>query len=142
VRARLVPVFIVGVLALQAGLAINGHGDAHKFFAFQPFHESSIWKAEIVRVTSSGQRLSVEDGWAGYRWDELVHIGALRSPFRFRHASRGVDATLEFLDHALDWIARHTPADRETRYLEARVTYYRNTRGPETVVLRSVERSR
>ena len=54
----------------------------------------------------------------------------------------GVGATVDFLDDALDWVATHTPADRETRYLEATVTYFENTRGPSVTVLRSVERSR
>jgi len=71
-----------------------------------------------------------------------VHIGALQSPERRRHATGSIDSTLAYLDEALDWVATHTPADHETRYLEADVTYYRNTRGPEHVVLRSVERPR
>jgi hypothetical protein len=54
----------------------------------------------------------------------------------------GVGATFDFLDHALDWVAAHTPNDPETRYLEARVTYFENTRGPHEVVLRSDERDR
>jgi hypothetical protein len=47
---------------------------------------------------------------------------------------------LAFLEAALAWVASHTPADRETAYLEATVTYDRNTHGPTTVVMRSPER--
>jgi hypothetical protein len=140
-RRRLVKGFVVGVLAVQVGFAINGYRDPHKFFAFQPFNESSTWRADIVRVTWDGERLPIDGGWAGYRWSSLVDMPALNGYSRTRHASYGVDATLAYLDDALDWVATHTPADHDTRYLEATVTYSRNTRGPEVTVLRSVERS-
>jgi hypothetical protein len=141
-RRRLIKGFVVGVLAVQVGFAINGYRDPHKFFAFQPFNESSTWRAEIVRVTWDGERLPVDDGWAGYRWSSLVDMPALTGYSRTRHASYGIDATVAYLDDALDWVATHTPADHDTRYLEATVTYYRNTRGPEVTVLRSIERER
>ena len=134
--------FVVAVLGVQVGFALNGYRDPHKFFAFQPFNESSTWQAEIVRVTWEGERLSIHDGWAGYDWDTLVDMEALREPEHLRHAYMGVGATIDFLDHALDWAATHTPADRSTRYLEANVTYFENTRGPRHAVLRSVERPR
>jgi hypothetical protein len=141
-RRRLVKAFVAGVLAAQIALAINGYRDPHKFFAFQPFNESSTWSAEIVRVTWDGERWPVDEGWAGYRWSTLVDMPALTGYSRTRHASYGIGATVSFLDDALDWVATHTPADHETRYLEATVTYHRNTRGPEVEVLRSVERDR
>jgi hypothetical protein len=130
------------VLLVQVGLALNGYRDPHKFFAFQPFNESSTWRADIVRVTWDGDRVPVQEDWAGYDWDTLVDMAALRGPDRLRHAYMGVGATVDFLDDALDWAATHTPADRVTRYLEAEVTYFENTRGPHHVVLRSVERPR
>lgn len=140
-RRWIVTAFVVIVLATQVGFALNGYRDPHKFFAFQPFNESSTWRADIVRVTSSGERLPIDGEWAGYTWDELVDVPALKGPSRTRHASNGVGATIDFLDQALDWIAMHTPDDLETRYLEATVTTYENTRGPTITVLRSVERS-
>lgn len=133
--------FAVAVAA-QAGFAVNGYRDPHKLFAFQPFNESSTWRADIVRVTWEGKRVPVEEDWAGYEWDSLVGMSALQGPDQLRHAYMGVGATVDFLDEALDWVAANTPADQETRYLEATVTYYRNTRGPEQVVLRSEERLR
>lgn len=139
-RRRLVTGFIVTVLSVQLGFAINGYRDPHKFFAFQPFNESSTWQADIVRVTWDGERLPIGEGWAGYDWDELVDMAALRGPERMRHAYMGVGATVDFLDDALDWVATHTPDDHDTRYLEATVTSFENTRGPTVTVLRSVER--
>ena len=55
-RRRLVAGFIIAVLTVQLGFAINGYRDPHKFFAFQPFNESSTWQADIVRVTWDGER--------------------------------------------------------------------------------------
>ena len=107
------------MLAVQVGFAMNGYRDPHKFFAFQPFNESSTWRADIVRVTSSGERVPIDGGWAGYTWNELVDMSALQGPSGTRHAYMGVGATIDFLDEALDWVATHTPDDRETRYLEA-----------------------
>jgi hypothetical protein len=128
-RRRLVLGFIVAVLGVQVGFIINGYRDPHKFFAFQPFNESSTWRADIVRVTWDGRRLPIEGGWAGYEWNELVDMSALRGPSNLRHAYMGVGATVDFL------------ADTETRYFEATVTYFENTRGPNVTVLRSSERA-
>jgi len=139
-RRRLVTGFIIAVLGVQIGFAVNGYRDPHKFFAFQPFNESSTWQADIVRVTRTGDRVPISGGWAGYDWNELVGMAALQGPSRLRHAYMGVGATVDFLDEALDWVATHTPDDHETRYLEATVTTFENTRGPTVTVLRSVER--
>jgi hypothetical protein len=141
-RRRAVTLFVVAVLAVQVGFALNGYRDPHKFFAFQPFNESSTWEADIVRVTWDGERVSITEDWAGYEWDALVGMAALRQPEGLRHAYMGVGATIDFLDGALDWVADHTPRDRETRYLEATVTSFENTRGPTVTVVRSAERSR
>ena len=84
--------FIVAVLGVQIGFAINGYRDPHKFFAFQPFNESSTWQADIVRVTWTGERVPIGGGWAGYDWDELVGMAALQGPGRLAarlHGRRG-----------------------------------------------------
>jgi hypothetical protein len=44
---------------------------------------------------------------------------------------------MAFLESALDWVASNTPRDRETRYLEARVTAWHNADPPRVEVLRS-----
>ncbi len=137
-RARLVRGFVVVVLVGHGALLVRGYDDPHKFFAFQPFNESSTWRADIVRVTSDGRRVPIEQPWpGGYEWDELVDWGVLERPATMRHAYSGVGASLDFLDEALDWVADHTPDDDETLYLEATTEAYRNTRGPEVRVLRS-----
>jgi hypothetical protein len=128
-------------VTVQVALAVNGYRDPHRTFAFQPFAESSTWRADIMRVTWDGERLPVDDGWA-YRWDDLVDFAPLQHLRGERDAAVGVEASIDFLDEALDWVALHTPRDDDTRFLEATVVYVENTRGPSRTVLRSVERKR
>ena len=61
----------------------------------------------------------------------------LRYPAVRHHADAGLDNQLAFLEAALDWVARNTPRDAETRYLEAKVTAWHNDDPPRTRVLRS-----
>lgn len=137
-RARLVRCFVATVLLVQAGLLVRSYRDPHNFFGFQPFNESSTWRADVVRVTTDGRRVPVTEPWpGGYRWNDLVGWGVLEDPAERKHAYSGLDASLDFLDEALDWVADHTPEDRETHHLEATVEGWRNTRGPEVRVLRS-----
>lgn len=131
---------VVGVIAVQLAFIVRGYSVDHKVFAFQPFPEASTWRAEIVRVTTDGRRIPIERPWAGYRWEELVQDRGLRNPATRHHADTGLDNQLAFLDSALDWVADNTPRDRETRYLEARVTAWHNDDAPRTEVFRSVER--
>jgi hypothetical protein len=130
-------VVVVAVVALQVGLAARGYRTDHKPFAFQMFPESSTWRADIVRVTADGRRVPIEQPWSGYRWDELVQGRGLTYPGVRHHADAGLDNQLAFLDSALDWVAEHTPRDRETRYLEATVTAWHNDDPPRVSVLRS-----
>ena len=140
-RAVLVRAFVATVLIGQAVLIVRSYWDPHNFFGFQPFNESSTWRADVVRVTADGRRVPIEDPWpGGYDWDELVGWGVVQEPGRLKHAYSGLDASLDFFAEALDWVADHTPDDPETLYLEAEVTGFRNTRGPQHRVLRSEER--
>jgi hypothetical protein len=139
-RGLVARLFFVLALALQAFFLVRGYWDPHKHFAFQPFNESSEWRADIDRVTVDGRRVSARTSWSGYRWHELVRDRGLGHPFRMHHADTGIDSTMVFLRHALDWVADHTPRDRETLYYEARVTYFRNQRGPYQLTMTSKRR--
>lgn len=137
----MVRAFFVLVVLAQAVLIVRSYWDPHNFFGYQPFNESSTWEAEIVRVTADGERIPISEPWpGGYEWNELVDWGVLEDPGERKHAYSGLDVAVDFLGEALDWVADHTPRDTETRYLEAEVTGFRNTRGPEEFVLRSDER--
>ena len=133
-------VVVVAVVGLQLGLIARGYWADHKEFAFQMFPESSTWRADIVRVTATGRRVSIEEPWAGYRWAELAPQRGLAYPSVRHHADAGLDNQLAFLDSALDWVAANTPRDTETLYLEARVTAWHNDDAPTVEVMRSAER--
>jgi hypothetical protein len=130
-------VVVVAVVTLQLGLVARGYWSDHKEFAFQMFPESSIWRADVVRVTADGRRVPIERPWSGYRWDELVQGRGLTYPSIRHHADAGLDNQLAFLESALDWVANNTPRDEETRYLEARVTSWHNADPPRVEVMRS-----
>jgi hypothetical protein len=138
-RARVVGrrVVVLAVVLLQLGLVARGYWADHKEFAFQMFPESSTWRADVVRVTADGRRVPVDRPWSGYRWEELVPSRGLAYPSVRHHADAGLDNQLAFLDAALDWVADNTPRDRETRYLEARVTAWHNADPARVEVLRS-----
>lgn len=141
-RARVVGrrLLVALVVIVQLGLVARGYWSAHREFAFQMFPESSTWQAEIVRVTTDGARVPVNQPWAGYRWDELVTGRGLDNPQLRHHADAGLDNQLAFLDAALDYVADNTPRDDETRYFEATVTTWHNTDEREVTVLRSDDR--
>jgi hypothetical protein len=130
-------VVVIGVVLLQLAMIARGYWADHKEFAFQMFPESSTWRADVVRVTADGRRVPIEQPWAGYRWEELVPGRGLGYPAVRHHADAGLDNQLAFLESALDWVALNTPRDRETRYLEARVTAWHNDDAPRVEVLRS-----
>ena len=130
-------VVVVAVVVVQLGLVARGYWSDHKEFAFQMFPESSTWRADVVRVTGDGRRVSVEVPWSGYRWDELAPKRGLSYPSVRDHADAGLDNQLAFLREALDWVAHNTPRDHETRYLEARVTSWHNDDRPEVELIRS-----
>jgi hypothetical protein len=130
-------VAVLAVVTLQLGFLARGYWSDHKPFAFQMFPESSTWRADVVRVTADGARIPVEQPWDGYRWDALVGNVGLQGPAVRHHADAGLANQLAFLASALDWVADNTPRDRQTRYLEARVTSWHNADGPRTEVLRS-----
>ena len=134
-------VVVAVVVVAQVAFVVRGYWSDHKEFAFQMFPESSTWEAEIVRVTADGSRLPVDEPWAGYRWSEMVVGRGLGSVGSRHHADAGLDNQLAFLAEALEYVAGHTPNDRETLYLEAVVTTWHNADGPEVVVLRSTRRS-
>ena len=126
---------VVTVVVLQLAFVVRGYRSDHREFAFQMFPESSTWRAGVVRVTADGRRVPIELPWSGYRWDELVRDRGY--PSVRQHADSGLDNQLAFLRAALDWVARNTPRDRRTLYLEATVTAWHNADPPRVEVFRS-----
>lgn len=130
---------LVGLVGLQAVMLVRAYGDAHAHFGYQPFNESSFWQARVERVDARGRAHSLEAGWFGYRWDDLVRDRVQR-PFRWRRAQHGIRSTLVFMREALDWVAMHTPRDQHTRFLQATVTYRRNGGEVQRTRLQSIAR--
>jgi len=128
---------VVGLVVLQLGMVVRAYRSPHMEFGFQMFPESSEWRADIVRVTTDGSRVPIEEPWAGYAWNTLVRGRGLGSPWRRHHADAGVDNQLAFLDEALTWVAANTPDDHETRRLVATVTVWHNDDPVEVRVLTS-----
>ena len=133
-------VVVIAVVVLQLFFVARAYWSAHQEFGFHMFNESTTWQADIVRVTADGQRIPVTEAWNGYTWTDLVHTRYLAYPELVQHADAGIENQLAFLDEALDYVASHTPRDDETLYLEATVTYSRNTHAPQTRVLHSETR--
>jgi hypothetical protein len=130
-------VVVLAVVAAQLAFVVRGYSSDHKPFAFQMFPESSMWQADVVRVTADGRRVPVETPWAGYHWNALVGNVGLKYPSVRHHADAGLDNQMAFLRSALDWVADNTPRDHETRYLEATVTSWHNADPPRVQVFRS-----
>lgn len=134
-RARLIGrrVVVAAVLLVQAYLLVRGTWSDHAEGAWRMFPEASQWRADIVRIDDEGDRIPIDDR----AWNRLAGVRGLANPSVRHHASAGVDSQLAFLRAALDYVARHDGVDG---VLEATVTYWRNTRGPSTVVYRSASR--
>lgn len=125
-------VFVTAV-ALQLYFVVRGYSDPHKHFAFQPFNEFDVWRADVVRVTYRGARYPVEQPWAGYTWSRLIQGDrGLDQPGVRKAASSGIRSLRVFLQQALDYVADHTPHDNETHHYEATL-YYSHNGGPERV---------
>jgi hypothetical protein len=133
VRVRARRIVVAAVLVAQALLLVRGISSDHKELAFRMFPEASEWRADIVRVAPDGTRTRIDDAM----WATLVRGRGLDGPSVRHHADAGIPNQLAFFRSALDWYAAHDGVDGT---IEARVTYWRNLRGPTEVVYRSVAR--
>lgn len=131
--------FCASVLAAQLFAVVHAYHDPLKRFGYQPFAESSVWRAEISTVDRAGHHHDVREGFNGYHWQDLVK-DRVGDPFHEQSAASGVAASLYFLQHALDYVAQHTPLDHDTAYLEAHVWYRKNRGEQRWVTLRSQTR--
>lgn len=130
--------FCAVVIVFQLYFIWRGYEDPHKHFAYQPFNESDSFAADVFRVTRFGTRIPASKPWHGYKWSDLVRARGIDAHVpRFRHASSGAPSILYFTQEALDYVADHTPADKETAYYEARIVYKINGGPEKRVVLKS-----
>ena len=127
---------VVGIaVALQLGFVVRGYTSDHKDSRSRCSPSPRTGAPTSLRVTSTGERVPVDEAWYGYRWSELVRSRGLSDPAHRRHADAGLDNQLAFLAESLDYALTHTPRDTETVFLEAQVTYWRNASSPEQTVV-------
>ncbi len=131
----------VGLVLLSLAMVVRAYWAPHMEFGYQMFPEASDWQAEIVRVTTAGERIPIDEPWFGYEWRDLVRGRGLTVPDRRHHADAGVDNQLAFLHEALDWVAANTPDDPETLRYEAEVTVWPNLGHAERLTIVSAERN-
>jgi hypothetical protein len=134
-------VVFIALVALSLAMVVRAYWAPHMEFGYQMFPEASEWRADIVRVTDDGERLSIDEPWFGYEWSDLVRGRGLTTPGRRHHADAGIDNQLEFLREALDWVAHNTPDDDQTVRYEADVTIWRNMGDPQQLTIVSDERA-
>lgn len=132
-RVRGRRLIVAAVLVGQALFLLRGVHAAHRELAWRMFPEASEWRADIVRVAPNGVRVPIDDAV----WARLVRGRGLDEPSVRHHADAGVANQLAFLRSALSYYAAR---DGVLGTIEARVTYWRNTRGPAVVVYRSGRR--
>jgi hypothetical protein len=134
-------IVFVGLVVLSLAMVVRAYWAPHMEFGYQMFPEASDWQAEIVRVTTDGERVTIDEPWFGYEWRDLVRGRGLTAPDRRHHADAGVGNQLEFLREALDWVATNTPDDPETVRYEAEVTVWPNLGDAERLTIVSAERN-
>lgn len=129
------------IITAQLVLVVAAYPADHAYFGFQMFPESSRWRADIYRITATGNRVDVRHDWpGGYRWDELIDGRGLGNPFTMGQAFYGIDSQLALFRHALQWVADHTPNDTESVALEADITYRHNDDPAHTITIRTRDR--
>ena len=124
-------VVVATVVVAQLGFVARGYWSDHKEFAFQMFPESSTWRADIVRVTTSGERLPVDGGWAGSITMYLTNTLAIRTLTVEGDSVRMVVASREG-----DVVFRARLTD-DARAMEGIVEYHGGARLPMTATRRA-----
>ena len=141
--------FAVGWIGLQLALILTASRRPDGAFGFRMFPESSTIAVSLYRETD-GERVPVREGtWTArdadgtahaFSWKDRVRRPELATFDVEMHASYGAAAQLARWQAALEDVASHVPADRETRRFSLDVTVRRNGREPRLVRLETAER--
>ena len=131
-------VVVLAVVLLQVGFVARAYWSDHKEFGVPDVprveHLAGRRGAGDRRRPARPGRACPGPATAGRSW-----CGTAGSAIRSSATTRtpGSTTSSRSSDAALDWVAGNTPRDRETRYLEARVTAWHNADRPQVRVLRS-----
>ena len=142
--------FLVAYLGVQVFMIVRGHFVPNKHFAFWMFPESTYFTARLSREledgtvvrTSRGGVWSVptESGLVTYRWTRFVD-GYRMDVLDTRQRAKGVfDETVDYFQHALNYVAERIPEDTSTRKLRLSIEYRRAGGPSEVLVLESLPR--
>ncbi len=141
--------FCTCYLLVQLSLITRAHFSDDKRFGFWMFAETTLFSAELYRITVDGKKVKTKNGiWRvnedgkrlTYSWDRMVRDYRLNSLEREKRAKGSISLTLKFFDAALDYVADRIPDDHETRQLVLTVTYHKVGREKQTVTLESKKR--
>ena len=113
------------------------------------FAETSVFKAELFRITEGGEKIKTKNGvWTiksnegrvVYSWDSFVRDYRLNQLEREKRAKGSMSRTLKFLDAALDFVVDNIDGDKETRQLVLLVSYRKADGEEQQVTLESKRR--
>lgn len=137
-------------LAQLVSIAVS-HARGDRRFSYQMFAENSYFEATLWRELADGTRVRTRGGsWSvqaadgravAYRWPHFVRDFNLGDLDRRTRARTGIGVTLAYFDHALDYVARRIPEDRETVRLVLTVEYVKAGGERNAVELTSERRS-
>lgn len=130
----------------QLFMIVRGHFVSSKHFGFWMFPESTYFKASLSRVLTDGKEVKTkrgvwsvqgESGKVRYKWQDFVN-GYRMDELEIRQRSKGTfDDTVKYFQHALNYVAQRTPADKVTQQLVMRIEYKRAGGPKEVLVLKS-----
>ena len=135
---------------IQLFLIVRAHFSTDKRFGFWMFAESTIFSAELYRVTVDGDtlrtrngvwRISSDQGRVVYSWNKHVRDYRLNSLERKKRAKGSINRTMFFFENALNYVIDRIGADNETRQLLLYVHYEKADGVPVTRLLQSKIRS-
>jgi len=145
-----VVIFCACYVVVQLFFISNAHFSSDKRFGFWMFAESSIFKAELYRITTKGDRVKTQNGFwtvnekgkrVVYSWNQFVRDYRLNYLEKEKRAKVSMSITLKFFDAALDYVADQIVDDKETKQLVLLVTYSKACGEEYRVTLESKMRS-
>jgi hypothetical protein len=142
--ARARSLFCVLFFGGEALLVATAGMRSDRSHGFRMFPEASTIVVHVARRLDGGRLVPIDGGrWQAHdcsgavhaiRWGEMVRFPAPAQLDVPVGAPYGVESEVHRTRDALEWVARHTPDDCETRALVAHIEVRRNGRTLDPVV--------
>jgi len=149
-RSLGIVLFVAVYLCAQLYFVTNAYFEEDKRFGFWMFPEASYFRATLYRELSDGQLVPTRDGmWVvrkssggakRYTWDAWVNDFNLNHLETRTRAKTSIALTLNYFQHALDFVAQRISEDAHTKRLVLMVNYTKAGGAPQDVALYSRER--